>query len=126
MDFRRVFDKNEKQLASEHLGFGKYYRMATGAEGGTLNVDDAGGWMVRAMYFSMGRRHDYRPPLRNVKAPVLVVHGERDLQPEASSRVYVDALPNAGFKVIEGCSHFPHIDKPETFSGVLRPFLLNR
>jgi proline iminopeptidase len=125
MDFRNVFSKNEKQLAAEHIGFGKFYVLASGGQAGDLRSEDVGGWMVRAMYFSMGRRHDYRPPLRRVQAPVLVVHGERDLQPVASSRIYVDALPNAQFEIVKGSSHFPHIDAAESFAPALRRFLLD-
>ena len=59
-----------------------------------MNRATNGGWMVQAMYFSMGKRHDYRAALRAVQAPVLVVHGENDLVPERMSRMYVDSFPN--------------------------------
>ncbi len=124
-DFRGVFSKSEKQLAAEHLRFADFYKMAGAADMKEMgNPEDAGGWMVRAMYFSMGRRHDYRSAMRAVKAPVLVLHGDRDLQSESATRAYVETLPNARFEVIKGSGHFPHIEMPETFAATLRPFLL--
>jgi pimeloyl-ACP methyl ester carboxylesterase len=65
----------------------------------------AGGWMVHAMYFSMGLQHDYREALKNVVAPVLVIHAANDFQSEAVSRLYVDAFPNSRFKIVEGATH---------------------
>jgi pimeloyl-ACP methyl ester carboxylesterase len=82
-----------------------------------------GGWGGRAAYFSMGRRHDWSGVLRAVAAPVLVVHGSNDLQPEASSRAYAEAFPNAQFRVIEGASHFPHVDRPDELAKVVGEFL---
>lgn len=126
LDFGSVFNKSESELAAEHLAFAKYYLAATrGRSAGMVTPDakDAGGWMVRAMYFSLGRRHDYREALKAVRAPVLVVHGENDLQPEAASRSYVEALPGARLEVIHGAGHFPHIEAPEAFAAAVRAFL---
>jgi pimeloyl-ACP methyl ester carboxylesterase len=85
-----------------------------------------GGWGGRAAYFSLGRRHDWTGALRTVTAPALVVHGGRDLQPEEASRLYVEALGNAQFRVIAGASHFPHIEKPDEFARVVGEFLQAR
>jgi pimeloyl-ACP methyl ester carboxylesterase len=51
------------------------------------------------------------------------VHGSNDLQPAASSRLYAEAFPNAQFKVIQGASHFPQIDRPDEFAKVVGEFL---
>ena len=53
----------------------------------------------------------------------LVVHGSNDLQPAASSRLYAEAFPNAQFRVIQGASHFPQIDRPDEFAKVVGAFL---
>jgi pimeloyl-ACP methyl ester carboxylesterase len=79
--------------------------------------------MVWAMYVSMGTRHDYREALKDVKAPVLVVHGADDLQTEEASRTYVDALPNARLHVIEDATHFSFYEQPEAFAAVIGEFL---
>jgi proline iminopeptidase len=126
-DFRRIFSKSESDLVELNSEFAKYY----GAAYRTLNMSlptgdelaGAGGWVVQAMYFSMGKRHDYRDALRNVQAPVLVIHGQRDLQPERASRVYADCFGNARFHVIENAGHFSFSEQPEEFSAVVGRFL---
>jgi proline iminopeptidase len=79
--------------------------------------------MVHAQSFGMGRRHDYRNGLEFVIAPVLVIHGEKDLQSEKASRMYADLFPNAEFQIIKNTSHFPFSENPETFSKIVGNFL---
>ena len=86
----------------------------------------SGGWMVWGMYVSMGQRHDYRSALREVSAPALVIHGSRDIQTEEGSRMYVKALPNAEFQIIENAGHFPFNDQPAAFAQVVSEFLDKR
>jgi proline iminopeptidase len=132
-DFGQVFSKSEAELAKLNRRVADYFRAASGeqradeADGPT----DNGGWMVQAMYFSMGKRHDYRPGLRAVQTRVLVVHGEDDLLPERVSRMYVDAFPNARLYVIKRgktpgarqVGHFLLNDPSEDLTQVLRRFL---
>jgi proline iminopeptidase len=124
-DFGHIFDKSESDLVAEQIQFFDYYRTAFGAALPPMaeNTAGIGGWGGRAAFFSLGRRHDWSGALRAVTAPVLVVHGSRDLQPEASSRLYAEALPNAQFRVIQGASHFPQIDRPDEFAKVVGEFL---
>ena len=127
LDFGGVFSRTETELASLNARLGKYYRIAAKARGFMVPEDDdpyaQGGWMVEAMYFSMGKRHDYRRALRSVQAPVLVVHGENDIQPERASRTYSDAFPDSQFRTIAGAGHFPFLDQPVKFSKVTGEFL---
>ena len=75
------------------------------------------------MYFSMGQRHDYRPALKAVTAPVLVLHGALDFQPEQASRIYADAFPNAQFQVIENAGHAAFQTQPQAFAAQVTAFL---
>jgi pimeloyl-ACP methyl ester carboxylesterase len=45
-----------------------------------------------------------------VQAPLLVIHGADDLQTQATTRVYVEAFPNARFQVIEDARHFAFVE----------------
>jgi proline iminopeptidase len=105
--------------------FGKYYLqiMDVDMESEWPKQGKPGGWMVWAGYVSMGQRHDYRPALREVDVPVLVIHGAEDLQSEAASRLYVDAFPNAEFAVIEHASHSSFEDQPDQFAAIVKTFL---
>jgi len=121
LDFRNIFSKSEADLAALNEGFGKYYRAVFDIP--TLEQGRSGGWMVWAMYLSMGTRHDYRDALKDVETPVLVIHGADDLQSEETSRIYVDALPNARFHVIEDATHFPFYEQSGEFAMVTGEFL---
>jgi proline iminopeptidase len=128
LDFGGIFTKSDADLVALNARFGKFYRAAAQAKHFEVAQGDetgAGGWMVQAMYFSMGRRHDYRAALKNIKAPVLVLHGDRDIQSEGASRAYAEVLPNARFQVIQGAGHFPFADVPADFSREVGEFLKN-
>ena len=124
--FDGIFSKSDAELTVLNARFGKYYSVAAKAKGFAVPEGDAmriGGWMVQAMYFSMGLRHDYRAALKNIKAPVLVLHGDKDIQSENASRAYAELLPNAKFQVINGAGHFPFFDAPAAFSREVGAFL---
>jgi proline iminopeptidase len=121
MNFNTLFQKSEADLVAMNEQFGKYYVQVVKTD--LPRQGRSGGWMVWAQYISMGQRHDYRSSLKNVTAPVLVIHGADDLQSEAASRAYVEAFPNAEFVVIENAGHFSFEDQPEQFSNVVAKFL---
>jgi proline iminopeptidase len=123
MDFNKLFESSEAGLVAKQEKFGEYYKNAIGdalpAQGAQ---GEPGGWMAWAMYASMGTRHDYRPALGKVSAPVLVIHGTDDLQTEAASRTYVEAFPNASFVAIPGAGHFSFEQQPEVFAKTVEEF----
>ena len=90
---------------------------------GQIRQGEPGGWMSWAMYISMGQRHDYRPALKQVSAPVLVIHGAEDLQSEAATRLYSDLFPNAQFAVIRQAGHFSFQQQPDEFGALVKAFL---
>ncbi|MCE1253993.1 MAG: alpha/beta hydrolase [Anaerolineae bacterium] len=125
MDFGGLFKRSETDLIALNTRFGEYYSQVM-----PLNnlpaQGEPGGWMTWAGYVSMGQSHDYRPALRSVTAPVLVLHGSNDLQSEAASRQYSDLFPNARFAVIDGATHFSFEEQPQQFSALVSAFLENR
>lgn len=128
LNFRDLFSHSEAELADLNQQFGQYYLEAIGSEldagaGSAPAQGEPGGWMVFAQYLSLGQRHDYRPALAGVDAPVLVVHGANDLQSEAASRAYLEALPNAEFSVMAEAGHFSFDEQPEAFAQTLKTFL---
>jgi pimeloyl-ACP methyl ester carboxylesterase len=79
--------------------------------------------MVQGIYMSLGQRFDFHSDLKKVTAPVLVIHGSIDLQPESASRQYAAAFPNAEFAVIPQAGHFPFEDHPQEFARIVGEFL---
>jgi proline iminopeptidase len=133
LDFGSVFSKSEAKLASMNRRVAEFFLAASGREGvaGQPGVpEDNGGWMVQALYFSMGKRHDYRPALKQVQARALIIHGEGDLSPERVSRMYADCLPNGRLHVMKNGrtrgGHFPFSEQPEAFAAVVSDFLAEK
>lgn len=126
-NFKNIFSKTEAELAALNNEFGDYFiSIMNNPPSKSMRINEAkatGGWMVFAMYFSMGMQHDYRDALKNVKAPVLVIHNGDDLQTEERSRVYADAFPNSQFEVIEGVEHFFYNEQAGKFADLLKKFL---
>ena len=75
LDYKNIFTKSEADLVALNQEFGEYYTAVVDMPALTQTQGEAGGWMVHAMYFSMGLQHDYREAMKNVTAPVLVIHG---------------------------------------------------
>jgi len=123
MNFNTLFQKSEADLLAMNEEFGKYYVQVVEMEETMPRQGKPGGWMTWGMYVSMGQRHDYRPALKNVTAPVLVIHGADDLQSEAASYLYVEAFPNAESAVIENAGHFSFEEQPEQFAEIVGQFL---
>lgn len=66
---------------------------------------------------------DWRPSLRDVTAPTLVVHGTSDPLPMTGARDWATVLPNARLLVLEGIGHFPYLEAPEIFFTVVDEFV---
>jgi len=121
-DFRAAFKRTEQQSSEFYGRFGKYYFAAVGAIPSGSNVGGAG-YVPLAAYIGMGKHHDYAAALRAVTAPVLVIHGAADLQPESDSRALAAFFPNSRFVAIPGAGHFVFNDRPEEFAAAVRGFL---
>jgi proline iminopeptidase len=66
---------------------------------------------------------DWRPALRRVTAPTLVIHGTRDPLPLEGARGWATTLPNSRLLLLEGIGHFPYLEVPERFFDVVGTFL---
>lgn len=124
MDFSQLFKRSEADLIAMDAKFGLYYMSVMDVPDEKLiEQGEPGGWMTWGMYISMGQRHDYRPLMRKVTAPVLVIHGTEDLQSEEASRLYSDTFPNARFETISDASHFSFQEQPVDFFRIINEFL---
>jgi proline iminopeptidase len=64
---------------------------------------------------------DLRAGLKNVKAPVLVIHGKQD--PLETAHEVHEAIAGSQLEIIDDAGHFPWLEKPERVYGVLGAFL---
>ena len=64
---------------------------------------------------------------RQVKAPVLVIHGELDrLIPIAAARDLVRRIPHWQLKVLEGVGHVPMLETPDLFMRVVGDWMADK
>lgn len=70
-------------------------------------------------------RRDHRwTALHRMRAPVLVVTGDKDrIVPPVNSERLAQELPRASLEVIENSGHLPMLEKPEKFNQLLSSFL---
>jgi pimeloyl-ACP methyl ester carboxylesterase len=62
--------------------------------------------------------------LHRAKAPTVVVWGREDrLVPLEHGRRWEELLPDARLEVVDEAGHLPHVEQPERFLAIVRPFL---
>ena len=63
--------------------------------------------------------------LKNIKNETLIVWGEQDKAYNLNQvETLNEKIPNSRLKVIKGCSHNVHLEKPEEFNAVVKEFLI--
>lgn len=67
---------------------------------------------------------DLRPRLKNLTAPVLIIHGRSD--PLETAQEVHEALAGSRLEMIEGAGHFPWLEQPQKVLGLLEEFLRGR
>ncbi|MBW3569872.1 MAG: alpha/beta fold hydrolase [Gemmatimonadetes bacterium] len=66
---------------------------------------------------------DFTGALGHVRAPLLVITGDRDETPLAGHRAWAAAVPNGRLLVIPGAGHAPHVEAPGVFFPAVEAFL---
>lgn len=78
--------------------------------------------VLRGLYHIL--RDDVRPLLGSIRAPTLVIWGERDgLVPLAQGRALRDGIAGARLLVIPRAHHNPMVDRPAEFDAAVLRFL---
>jgi pimeloyl-ACP methyl ester carboxylesterase len=80
-----------------------------------------------ARFLDIGRRlmPELRDPFRldRVRAPVLLIWGDRDrMVTHRGAQRVVDALPATTYELLEGCGHCPQVEEPDRFVRALLSF----
>lgn len=128
-DYGKIFSKNEKDLSSLNSEYSKFYKAAYKPlglkfpEGASEDLSLMGGWMVHAMYLSLGLKYDLTEELKKVPAPVLVLHGEKDLMPVKANQKYADLFPQGQLKTLPDVTHFPFLEDPHGFAEIVKNYL---
>ena len=75
-----------------------------------------------ATFGSLGN-WDWTAGLKNVTAPVLIIHGEEDAIPIAMVAEYTTAFPHATLLRVPGAAHFPYDERPDIVFPAIEKFL---
>ena len=62
--------------------------------------------------------------LGSIACPTLVIHGEHDPVPVASSTAIADAIPQGQLVVIPGSNHYGFLESPATVAAPVEAFLV--
>jgi len=122
LDFSNFPKETEETLQQRQFEFAFQYARAYQDIGDTADmkltsvsfppIDTMGGMAHFAQFISMGMEHNYLPICKemivkaDLKIPVSIVHGEKDMLPESCSQQYQEIFPMASFEVIPDERHF--------------------
>jgi proline iminopeptidase len=68
------------------------------------------------------RNWNVRPALRNLRARVLIIHGQDDPMPLSVAQDIQRVVRGAKLEVIDDCGHYPWLDQPARFFSILNGF----
>jgi proline iminopeptidase len=122
-DFNRAFQRTDAESSAFYARFGKFYGAAAGRGAPESSDGSTAGFVPLAIYCGMGRRYDFSAALNGIHAPVLVIHGAEDLQPESVSKHFASYFTGSRFVTIEGAGHFVFDDRPREFATEVGRFL---
>ena len=67
---------------------------------------------------------DLTPLLPAIQAPTLILWGDQDQEvPRSAMEIMADRIPRSRLVVFGGAGHFPFLDVPEKFCGMVKDFL---
>lgn len=119
-EFNRLYFRST--IRSEVLLEDIVGRMATGLSPETL-------MLARGVTDRLNRQtwmspdYDLLRQLKQLSAPMLVLHGEHDLIPESVAHEIAASSANARMVVLEGCGHFAFAERPDHVADVVNEFL---
>ncbi|MCI0691189.1 alpha/beta hydrolase [candidate division KSB1 bacterium] len=69
--------------------------------------------------------YDFKAPLRQLKAPVLIVQGRQDPIGEITAYQIQQTIPNAKLQFVEQCGHWAFVEHEQEFLQIVRDFMKN-
>jgi pimeloyl-ACP methyl ester carboxylesterase len=79
---------------------------------------------TRSLLWTLARRRQFQGTLRGIKAPVLLVHGDRDrLVPVAAARAAARTHRRWRYEELAGVGHVPQLEVPERTAGLVLEWL---
>ncbi len=109
---RMSYHDVETYATDDALNIGRAHTLRDGWEDGMLSFMRSGG---------------FRPSekVSEIDVPTLILWGRQDgiLDGEVYAKRFLDAMPNAVLRWIEGCGHVPHLERPDTTAMHISEFM---
>lgn len=70
-----------------------------------------------------GKPFDFSSELKQVHTPTLIIHGDTDPVPVSTVENLHKCLDNSKLVIMKQCGHFPYVEKPEEYFGLINSFL---
>jgi len=67
--------------------------------------------------------YDWRPAMRHVTAPTLIIHGDREVIPMEYAREWAATMPVGRLLIMRGVGHFLYVEDPARFFSAVDAFL---
>lgn len=128
----RVADPGDASICREYLAlyFVPFFADSTAASRSTGDFCAGSPEALRNQLNNVGRYTeaslgdwDWRPPLRELSVPSLIIHGTADPLPMEAAREWAGVLPNGRLLLLDGVGHFPYVEAPERFFQAVEVFL---
>ena len=94
----------------------------------SVNLPNRGGngyYASIMTYKSLLQLKDFRPKIRGLKTPVLILKGECDNQPWGASNEYLNLFPNHTFSLVTKAGHFINVEQNEIYIREIKNFLVH-
>jgi proline iminopeptidase len=80
-------------------------------------------FLVPAAFLKAEGKYDFRPKLKTIAAPVLLLQGRQDLAGEANIWEAHSLIKNSTLAFIDKCGHMPWLEQPEQTWKIVNDFL---
>ena len=70
--------------------------------------------------------YDLLPKIKNLRIPTLVITGDHEFIPAATSQHITQAIPNAQMVTLKDCGHFSYLERPVAVREQIDAFFRNR
>lgn len=111
-DYGKLFGRSETDLTALNAGVIPFFREAVAGPAGTAGTTDdsdpalTGGWMMPAIFFALGQRHDWSQAFAGIRSPVTLVQGDADLAADPRDAGQYAVIPGLRAVTIPGANHF--------------------
>lgn len=75
------------------------------------------------LFADMGTHYDLRDGLKNLKKPVLIIHGHQDPMGDKTAEDIRALIAGSTLVYIDRCGHFPWLEQPQAFRTAIAGFL---